>query len=192
MKLGYNSPVVLTLVLGAVAVQAITHFIDAGFTQRWFVLHGNMNWGEPVEYLRWFSYILGHGDWQHLMNNMILILLVGPVLEEKFGHGYLLLMILLTAGVTAVLQVFIWNDNLLGASGIAFMLVLLGSLTNVRQGQIPLTFILVAVFFLGKEILAIMDNDGISQMAHLVGGACGSFFGFSHMQLRDSDPPLEE
>jgi len=192
MKISYNSPVVLSLVLGAVGVYLVDHFLISTFTQEWCTLHGPMRWGDPMAYIRWFTYILGHGNLDHLMGNMILILLVGPSLEEKFGHFTFFTMIILTAIITALVQLFIWpNIGLLGASGIAFMFVLLGSFTNVRHGTIPLTFILVAILFLGKEIMNSFGKDGVSQMAHIIGGVCGGFFGFSRMQVAPT-PKLEE
>ena len=58
------------------------------------------------------------------------------------------------------------------------MLILLSSFPNVRAGEVPITFILVALLFLGKEIMESLQNDNISQFAHVIGGICGSFFGF--------------
>jgi hypothetical protein len=40
------------------------------------------------------------------------------------------------------------------------------------------TFILVALLFIGKEIIQSLNTDQISQFAHIIGGVCGSFFGF--------------
>jgi membrane associated rhomboid family serine protease len=98
--------------------------------------------------------------------------------EEKYGSKRLLIMILLTALVTGILNILFFNTGLLGASGIVFMLILLSSFTNVRNGEIPITFILVAFLFLGKEVLESIQNDNISQFAHIIGGICGSIFGF--------------
>ena len=73
---------------------------------------------------------------------------------------------------------FFFSTGLYGASGIVFMLILLSSLSRVKSGHIPLTFILVVALFLGKEILNSLRPDGVSQFAHIVGGLCGSVFGF--------------
>jgi rhomboid protease GluP len=58
------------------------------------------------------------------------------------------------------------------------MLILLSSFTNIRAGEIPLTFILIVVLFLTKEVTTAFAQDNISQFAHIIGGICGSFFGF--------------
>ena len=70
------------------------------------------------------------------------------------------------------------DHALIGASGVAFMMVLLASMANVRSGDIPLTFIAVAVIYMGGEIAHSFRNDHVSHMAHLVGGAVGALFGF--------------
>jgi membrane associated rhomboid family serine protease len=79
--------------------------------------------------------------------------------------------------VTGLLHIFFFSEGLMGASGVVFMLILLSSFTNNRGG-IPLTFVLVVVLFLGKEIVAAFGEDNVSQFAHIIGGALGGLFGF--------------
>jgi membrane associated rhomboid family serine protease len=121
---------------------------------------------------------MGHVDWAHLMTNFAFILLLGPILEEKYGSSGLFFMMLLTALATGILNVLLMSTGLLGASGIVFMMILLVSFTNIRSGDIPLTFILVVALYLTREIIASVREDSISQFAHIVGGVCGSLFGF--------------
>src|SRR5690349_22337370 len=109
----------------------------------------------------------------------MLILLLGPILEERHGSAQLLIMILMTALITGLANLVFSNGLLLGASGIVFMMILLASMANVRGGEIPLTFIAVAVIYMGGEIVRAFREDQISQMAHLVGGFAGAAFGFA-------------
>jgi membrane associated rhomboid family serine protease len=122
--------------------------------------------------------VLGHESWRHLLSNLMVVLLIGPLLEEKYGSRKLLAMVCVTAGVTGVLNVVLFNTGLLGASGVAFMLIVLGSMVNLRRGEVPLTFVLVAGLFIGGEIAAAVREDNVSQFAHIVGGLCGAAFGF--------------
>ena len=62
-------------------------------------------------------------------------------------------MILLTALITGLANLVFSSGFLLGASGIVFMMILLASMANVRGGEIPLTFIAVAVIYMGGEII---------------------------------------
>ena len=115
------------------------------------------------------------------MGNMMLLLVVGPPLEEKYGSKRLLGCIVLTALVSGLVQFFLFPGTaLLGASGIVFMLIVLSSLAGMRNGAIPLTLILVVVLYLGGEVVdAVSVNDNVSQLTHIIGGLCGAGFGFA-------------
>ena len=177
MTVKYNSPVILTFSLIAAAIMAIETFTPLSI-MTYFTVYSNIELGDPLWYFRLFSHVLGHGNWEHFFGNFALILLVGPILEEKYGSRDILLMIVLTAFITGLLHVlFFANAGLLGASGIAFMMILLVSFTNAKGG-IPLTFILVVILYLGREIMSIFADDQISQFAHIIGGVLGGAFGF--------------
>jgi membrane associated rhomboid family serine protease len=107
------------------------------------------------------------------------------MLESVYGSLPLLLMIVVTSLVTGALNVILFPTSLLGASGVVFMMVLLASFTNFNRGEIPLTFILVLVLYLGRELFNSFRSDNISEFAHIAGGFCGSLFGF----FRPSGPP---
>lgn len=131
-------------------------------------------------YLRLFGHVLGHVDWEHFVNNFLIILLVGPMLEMKYGSKNMVQMIVITAFVTGILNVIFFDTALLGASGIAFMLIILSSFVNIKKGSIPLTLLLVASLYIGREVVAgLTTNDNISQFAHIAGGICGGVFGFT-------------
>ena len=112
---------------------------------------------------------------------MAYILLLGPMLEEKYGSMRILQIIAITAFVTGVINyVFFWNVALCGASGVCFAFILLASFTSFREGEIPLTVILVAVIYLGQQIYeGIAVQDDISNMAHVFGGIVGGIVEFS-------------
>ena len=101
---------------------------------------------DPLTWVRSVTHVFGHADWSHLMNNMLLLLVLGPMLEEKYGTGNMVLVMLATAVVTSIINMlFFPHVALMGASGIVFAMVLLSSLTSFEAGTVPLTFILVAV-----------------------------------------------
>ena len=107
--------------------------------------------------------------------------MLGPNLEDRFGSWNVLCAILVTAVISGLVQFFFFPGTaLLGASGIVFMMILLSSFGGVRNGTIPTTLILVAVFYLGDEIWnGIFVQDNISQLTHIIGGLCGTVFGFA-------------
>ena len=112
---------------------------------------------------------------------LLLLLVVGPPMEEKYGSLPLLRGILLTALISGGLHCLLFPGvALLGASGIVFMLILLSSLSGMSQGSIPLTFLLVAFIYLGEELVSALTlRDDISQLTHIVGGVCGAVLGLS-------------
>ena len=177
MSIKYNSPVILTFALICTAV----FFLDIGLSgavMQYFRVGTSVDATNPLSIFSLFSHVIGHSSIDHLLGNMTFILLLGPIVEEKYGSKFTLFMIIITALITGILNVTFFSTGLLGASGIVFMLILLVSFTNVKGNQIPLTFILVALLFVGKEVLQIMGSDQVSQFAHIIGGVCGSVFGF--------------
>jgi membrane associated rhomboid family serine protease len=174
MRVTYNAPFTLTLT----AICVIVRFLGDAVTKNFFVLGGTMHFSDPLDYFRLFSHAFGHSDWQHLIGNFSLLLILGPILEEKYGSKELMYMSFVTAIVTGILNIAFFDTGLLGASGLVFMMILLASFTNFRAGTIPLTFILVLLFYVGNEVYSAFKNDEISQFGHILGGAAGSIFGF--------------
>ena len=177
MKLKFNSPVVLTFSLICVAVFLLDKLL-LGNLIPYFAL-GHVSLTNPVSLITLFTHVAGHASMEHLIGNLTFILLVGPIVEEKYGDRRTLYMIVITALITGILNMLFFHTGLMGASGIVFMLILLASFTNSKHGEIPITFILIAVLFIGKEIISSLQNDQISQFAHIIGGVVGSFFGFA-------------
>lgn len=134
---------------------------------------------DPFFYVRLVGHIFGHSSWSHFIGNIMLILIIGPLLEEKYGSFDLALMILITALVTGIGNViFFPNIRLLGASGVVFAMILASSLTCLKEKKIPLTFLLVAALYLGEEFYrAFFVQDNISQLTHIVGGVVGAGLG---------------
>jgi membrane associated rhomboid family serine protease len=149
-----------------------------GLMTNLFILLPEWNFTTASWYFRLFSHTMGHASTEHLMGNLAFILLIGPIVEEKYGAKNLIIMMASTALITAVLHLMFFNYGVLGASGIVFMLILIVSLVNFRNKEIPLTFILVVIIFIGKEVMSSFENDGISHFAHIIGGIVGAVFGF--------------
>ena len=103
------------------------------------------------------------------------------MLEEKYTSRIIVEVLVVTAVVTGVLNyIFFASTALCGASGVVFAFMLLSSFTSFKDGEIPLTFILVAVLFLGQQVVqGITETDNVSNMAHIVGGILGAMLGYS-------------
>ena len=172
----FNAPATLTFALLALGALILGQTFGSAVTTKYFCVYRS-SLADPLTYLRFFTHVLGHADYSHYMGNMLLLLLVGPPLEEKYGWKKMVWFMAVTALVTGLVQfIFFPHSALLGASGIVFMMIVLSSL---RRGEIPVTLILVVIFYLGGEIIdGIRNTDSISQLTHVVGGALGMIFGF--------------
>jgi GlpG protein len=183
IKIKYNSPVILSFALISLLVLILGNITGGASTSTFFCVYRS-SWADPLTYLRLFTHVLGHADWAHYFSNMMYILLLGPILEEKYSSHNMLYGIMLTALVTAAAHLIFGGGAMLGASGVVFMLILLASFASFRQGTIPLTFLLIAGIYIGNEIISgIAAPDNISQMSHIIGGACGALLG-SMMNVR--------
>ncbi|MDR3356792.1 MAG: rhomboid family intramembrane serine protease [Spirochaetaceae bacterium] len=180
MKIKYNSPVILTFVFLCTIILFLNQTLFHNLIRYWFSAPGKETFSpsDPRNWIDLVSHVLGHANWNHLTGNLLIILIVGPMLEDIYGSAPLVLMMLVTALVTGGINVLFFSTGLLGASGVVFMMILLASFTNFRKGEIPLTFILVLVFYIGNEVVSTFRNDGIAHYVHIIGGFCGSVFGF--------------
>ena len=179
IRITFNAPAVLIFALLCSAVTLIGALTGESSTNMLFSTYA-APMTDPLMYLRLFTHVLGHAGLAHLMGNMAYILLLGPGLEEKYGARNLVLMILVTAFLTGVIHnIFFPKTMLLGASGVVFAFILLTSFTDFREGEIPLTFLLVALIYLGQQIWdGITVKDHISNLSHILGGLTGAVFGY--------------
>ena len=184
-KIVFNAPTVL--VFGMICVAALLAGIATGgaSTETFFMTyHSSLKL--PLTWLRLFTHVCGHASWEHLLGNLSYILLLGPLLEEKYGSGRILAIIAITALVTGVVNyVFFPKEALLGASGVVFAFIILASITGFKDKEIPLTFILVAVIYLGQQVYAgLFVKDNVANFAHIIGGLVGAVSGFFMMGRR--------
>ena len=171
----FNAPVILAFALLSLIALLLGKWTNGATTTQFFSVYRS-SLSDPLTYVRFFGHVLGHSGYEHYMGNMLLLLL-----EEKYGSGTMVWTIAVTALVTGLVNfIFFPNTMLLGASGVVFMMIVLSSFTAMRKGEIPVTLILVVIFYLGGEIIdGLFKQDNISQITHIVGGLCGLVFGFT-------------
>lgn len=178
-KITFNSPVVLGFIFISLAV-LVLGFATLGKSNGLLFMTYHSSLANPLTYVRFFTHVLGHSGWAHYIGNASYILLLGPMLEEKYGSGRILQVILITAAVTGIVNyVLFWNVALCGASGVVFAFILLTSFTSFKNGEIPLTFILVAIVFIGQQVYeGLFLQDDISNLSHIIGGVIGAVVGY--------------
>lgn len=178
-KIIFNAPVVLGIVAISFAA-TLLNYVTFGAVGRTVFVTYHSSMLSPMTWVRAFTHIFGHADWNHLFGNMGYLLLLGPMLEEKYSSKTLAVVVAITAfGTSLVNYIFFPNVALCGASGVVFAFILLSSFTSFKEGEIPITFILVAVFFIGQQLWeGITSMDNISNMVHIVGGVIGGGIGY--------------
>ncbi|MBD5159618.1 MAG: rhomboid family intramembrane serine protease [Ruminococcus sp.] len=179
LKISYNSPVVLGFTLICLISLVLSSITHGASNQLVFSVYRS-SLLSPLTYIRFFGHIFGHADWEHFFGNITYILLLGPLLEEKYGKTDMIMIIAITAFVTGLINfIFFPHVMLLGASGVVFAFILLSSFTGFQNGKIPLTFIIVAVIYIGQQVYnGIFIHNNISELTHIIGGLIGSVFGF--------------
>ena len=180
LKISFNSPVVLGFAAVCFAALILNTFTGGMANMLFFSVY-RASLKDPLTYVRIIGHVFGHADWSHFMGNIMLILILGPLLEEKYGSSRIAAVIFVTAVVTgAANMLFFPHTMLLGASGVVFAFIMLSSLASLREGTVPLTFILVAVIYIGGQIYSgITVQDNISNITHIIGGFIGAAMGFA-------------
>ncbi len=181
-KIEFNAPV--TISFSVIAFLALIFgYATLGQSTKMLFTCYQTAWTDPMQYVRLFTYIFGHKDITHFVNNFTTIILLGPMLEEKYGSKDLAGMIVVTALIGGLVNVLFTTTGVLGASGIVFLFIILCSCTSVSDGKIPLTLVLVVAIYIGQEILTgLTVNDNISHLGHIVGGVCGIAFGLFYQR----------
>ena len=103
LQFSFNSPIVLGFTIACFAVLVIDKLTGGASTNALFSVYRS-SLLSPLTYVRFFGHVLGHAGWDHFIGNIMLILVVGPLLEEKYGSSNILFVILATALVTGVVN----------------------------------------------------------------------------------------
>ena len=178
-KITFNSPVILSFVFLSLCVM-IANYLTLGASNQLLFMTYHSSLVKPMTYVRFFTHVLGHAGWSHYISNMMYMLLLGPMLEEKYGSRTILEVILITGLVTGLVNwVLFPSAALCGASAVVFAFILMTSFTSFKEGEIPLTVILVAVIFIGQQVYeGIFVQDNVSNLSHILGGLVGAFIGY--------------
>lgn len=178
-KFDYNASVILTYFFICLIILMIDKLCKGKFSATFFTTYKNDSLLNPLTYFKLISHSLGHADWDHLYTNFIKILLIGPLIEEKYGSINLLIAMILTSLIIGIVNKILGKGGILGASGVAYMLILLSSFVNMENGKIPITLTLIILFFVVDEVIKLFrrKKDGVSHLGHITGAICGIILG---------------
>ena len=174
----YNAPTTLNFALVSFVVLILHYATRGSSTMKLFSVYRSPL-SDLLTYPRFFLHVLGHSSFAHYSGNIMMMLVIGPTLEERYGSRTILAAAAITAFISGLIQWIAFPGTaLLGASGIVFMMILMASLGGMHSGGIPLTLILVFAIYIGQEVVAaVTQSDNISQLTHIIGGVCGAVIG---------------
>ncbi len=157
---------------------------------------------EAGEYWRLLTQMFIHGDLEHLINNMLLLYLLGDILERVMGH-WKYMFLYLGAGVGAGLiswQMQNWYETTyitLGASGAAFgVLGALLCMVMVNKGKLEGLQLRKMLLMVGLSLYSGFQSTGIDNAAHVGGlviGFIAAYFlkGIQIIKLRRERESIE-
>ena len=177
----YNSIVILSYFFLSLSA-CFLNFLTKGKSNKLLFSNYRSSFFSPLTYIRLFTHSLGHSNFDHFVHNFLYILLLGPLMEEKYGSINLLFMFLITSLVVSLFNIIFSNYSIKGASANVYMLIVLSSFTNISNNKIPLTFILICLFYVVSEVKNSLSkknkNDHTYYAGHILGAICGAVFGF--------------
>ena len=74
-KIDYNAPVVLSFAIVSF-IALILAYITSGAVNTLLFSTYRFSMLSPMTYLRMFTHVLGHANWEHYSGNMMIILLI--------------------------------------------------------------------------------------------------------------------
>ncbi len=183
--LSYNSVVILSFFFISLAVYILNNITHGKSNRRIFSSERD-HLLNPLTYIRLVTHIFGHENWENFMRNLMYILLIGPMIEEKYGSINLLVMLLITSLVIGLFNTIFSNYSITGASGNVYMLIVLSSFSNISEGKVPITLVLILIFYIISEFTSRVfeGNKKTYHTGHLLGALCGIGFGFYFLYFK--------
>ena len=192
LKVAYDAPVTLTFVILCVFFFILNTFVIKNGGLGKILASPTSAAGsaafivkEPLSYLRLLLYIFGSEMGQAvsassgaavLFTNLILIMLLGPAMEERYGSVIIGIMIFVSALFSGVLNACFCEVSLVGSVPVVSMMIFLNAFMSFSKKKFPLSFAAVMILFV---VLQIFSGAGaVRIIICIAGGLCGSLFAF--------------
>lgn len=127
---------------------------------------------------RLFLYIFGGTDKTVFLTNCLLIILMGPEMEERYGSIIIGIMIFVAAFFAGVLNACFCKNPMSGCNSVVFMFILLDTILTFSKKRIKATSIAIIALFICREVFIGNVNGAVGVMITIAGGLCGSLFAF--------------
>ncbi len=151
------------------------------------------------QYYRLFTAVFLHADFDHLLNNMLMLAIVGTIVENYAGHAYFFFMYMIAGLFGNMISMAYEIQNSLswvsvGASGaimglVGFVIVwvAINRKTFIKSRNMVIRLILLGIFV----IQACFFQEGANTAAHLGGFLTGFVLGIINIVLLKNDKHME-
>lgn len=213
INFAYDSPVALSFAIITILLFVMNALVTKGRIDVFFYAPTNsggafpFNLKDVASYLRLVLYQFGYFDLSFLFADLIIILLLGQILEERYGSVIMGLMMFFSTLFSGVLNACFGKEKLCGAASIVIMMVFLNALTSISKKKVSVLSVATIVLVICREIFArnggflqsgvtsgvvtgsvvsggagvksgFLDGGFISVIVSVAGGLCGSLFAF--------------
>lgn len=167
LKFIFDSPVVLVFSVVSAVIFISDLILKLNLSEKIFECPGAksvpaFDFKSALSYVKLVIYPFGGENSTSFFLNIGFILLLGPVLEERYGSIMLALMIFITSLVGGVLTACASTFGISGCGGIVFMMIILSVLSVFIKKQLPVSWIFIFALYLafslfsGKKISGFM------------------------------------
>lgn len=144
------------------------------------------------------THMFAHAGMNHILFNMVALLFVGHLLEERIGSWEFLLYYLLCGALAGLFSVILYlflgvNSYLLGASGALYAVLLAYAVYFPEArlyffGMIPIKSPQLILLYAALNIIPLLfsRNSGVAHLTHL----SGFFFGMIYLRIRMNVHPI--
>jgi len=169
LKFIFDSPVVLVFSVVSAVIFISDLILKLNLSEKIFECPGAksvpaFDFKSALSYVKLVIYPFGGENSTSFFLNIGFILLLGPVLEERYGSIMLALMIFITSLVGGVLTACVSTFGISGCGGIVFMMIILSVLSVFIKKQLPVSWIFIFALYLafslfsGKKISGFMNE----------------------------------
>lgn len=177
----FNAPVIIICAFLSGMV-LLLDTVSGGTLGEFMFMTYRSSWTDPMTYFRLVFSFLGHSSMTHYLNNMTLFLLLGPVLEKKYGERLIVIVILTASVFSGLVNALFFESAIRGTGAVDFAFVILLAMTLCKKREIPVSLILVICVYAASEAYSIAAlGEAGSALSHISGGICGFLFGLLMM-----------
>lgn len=187
-SLSFDSPITLIFAIASLCVAILMKIFPQ--LQNLFLcptVHSSVNAFDPKSissYIGLLFYALGSTNWALLSSNLVFILLLCPKVEFSFGKSILSVLMIVCCIFSGVVCICFSSESITGCSGIVCMLLILAMYSSIDKMSIPLSYILLALLYFGREFVNIVENNSLAVFCHFAGALVASLIGILSVNIK--------